>query len=247
MYSCHFLRAQPFLLFILLLITFPQLVLGQEITVTIAQETPPEIEQLIRQKFILNPVMITIAKCESGFRQFTDSGNVLRASGRYIGIFQIDEIIHASTAENLGFDIYTTIGNIGYASYIYDNEGSNPWRNCAKKHISSVTTTTENLLGSGRCPASLMVSEKLKLSDRDNQGGTNQVALLQGHINRILASKYQQPAGPKDGIFGPLTKKGVERLQKALNETIELEKLLIIDGIVGPFTREAINNSCGTF
>lgn len=68
--------------------------------------------------------------------------------------------------------------------------------------------------------------------------------ILQAHINRILASQYNQVAGPVDGIFGPLTEQGVMRLQQALSETLDLDSLLVSDGIVGPFTREAINNSC---
>lgn len=248
-------KIQLFFSFIFVLIVFPQFAWGQETLSTQTLETPFEIEKSLNESFASDPIMITIAKCESGFRQYTDSGNVLRALGRYIGIFQIDEIIHDSIAKSLGFDIYTTSGNIGYAAYIYKNEGSNPWRNCAKKYTPPVITHNkkkavsvdiQNVLGSGQCSLDLLITEKIKLSDRDNQSKTTQVALLQKHINRILAGKYQQPAGPEDGIFGPLTKQGVERLQKALNETLELEKPLIIDGIVGPFTRRAINNSCGT-
>ena len=69
--------------------------------------------------------------------------------------------------------------------------------------------------------------------------------LLQAHINRILAAQYNQAAGPTDGIFGKLTKRGVERLQVALNSILKPIPKLKIDGVVGPFTRDAINNSCG--
>jgi len=68
---------------------------------------------------------------------------------------------------------------------------------------------------------------------------------LQGHVNRILGSEYKEAAGPIDGIFGPLTKQGVERLQEALNTILKPNSPLVIDGIVGPFTRAAINDSCG--
>ncbi len=229
--------------------------------VSAAQETPAEIERLVTTTFINDPVMITVAKCESGFRQFTATGDVLRASGRYVGIFQIDEIIHVNKAKNLGFDIYTAQGNINYAEHLYKNEGSTPWRNCAKKYIpvaTTLATTSETsmsaavtALGMGQCSESLTITQKMKVSDRDGRTSTysnekvTQVALLQKHINRILAQRYNQAAGPEDGIFGTLTKQGVERLQTALNDTLDLEKPLVIDGIVGPFTRQAINNSCG--
>jgi peptidoglycan hydrolase-like protein with peptidoglycan-binding domain len=229
--------------------------------VSAAQETPAEIEQIVTTTFANDPVMITIAKCESGFRQFTTTGDVLRASGRYIGIFQIDEIIHVTMAKNLGFDIYTAQGNIGYAEHLYKNEGSTPWRNCAKKYVPVATTFTTapettmpgtiTALGTGICPESLTITQKMKVSDRDGRTSiysnekVTEVALLQKHINRILAERYNQAAGPEDGIFGKLTKQGVERLQTALNDTLDMEKPLVVDGIVGPFTRHAINNSCG--
>lgn len=229
--------------------------------VSAEKETPAEIEKIVTTTFAEDPVMITIAKCESSFRQFLASGNVLRASGRYIGIFQIDEIIHANAAQNLGFDIYTVQGNIGYAQYLYKNEGSTPWRNCAKKHVPVATATAiesetamsgaVTALGTGQCTEDLTITQNMKISDRDGRTSTysnqkvTQVALLQQHINRILAHRYSQAAGPEDGIFGKLTKQGVERLQMALNDTLDMEKPLVIDGIVGPFTRHAINNSCG--
>lgn len=109
----------------------------------------------------------------------------------------------------------------------------------------------EETLGSGQCSADLIVTENMKQGDRDgntssyNNGTITQVALLQAHINRILAAQYDEAAGPVDGIFGPLTKKGVERLQAALQDSINADLGVAgIDGIVGPFTRNAINNSC---
>jgi hypothetical protein len=113
-------------------------------------------------------------------------------------------------------------------------------------------STTEDILGSGTCPAELIIIDRMEEGDRDGQYGdyngavVTQVALLQQHINRILAAQYDQAAGPIDGIFGTLTKQGVERLQVALNEILQPNPLLDIDGIVGPFTKDAINMSCGS-
>jgi hypothetical protein len=107
-------------------------------------------------------------------------------------------------------------------------------------------------LNSGQCPANLIVTQNLKRGAIDGQyhsyAGENaqEVALVQAHINRILANYYDQAAGPVDGIFGPLTKQGVQRLQ----ETLRDEQGANLgpagtDGIVGPMTRAAINGSCG--
>lgn len=101
-------------------------------------------------------------------------------------------------------------------------------------------------LNSGECPADLKINQGLKQGFRDNVGSIKQVKILQAHINRILAAKYNQAAGPVDGIFGPLTKQGVMRLQEVLRDTLGLNLGPAgIDGIVGRFTMDAINNSCG--
>ena len=93
----------------------------------------------------------------------------------------------------------------------------------------------------------------MKKGDRDgkyssyNKGKVTEVTLLQSHINRILKDEYtEKPAGPEDGIFGILTERGVKRLQTKLNKLLKgiIKKSLIVDGIVGPYTREAINHSC---
>jgi hypothetical protein len=44
-----------------------------------------------------------------------------------IGLFQINEIYHLKTSKALGYDIYTTEGNIDYAIWLLKNEGSQHW------------------------------------------------------------------------------------------------------------------------
>ncbi|MCD8527986.1 MAG: peptidoglycan-binding protein, partial [Candidatus Pacebacteria bacterium] len=112
--------------------------------------------------------------------------------------------------------------------------------------------STENPFGGNLCPAHLIITNNMKQGDRDgrmstyNRGIVTQIHILQGHMNRLLLDEYgQQASGPVDGIFGPLTKRGVERLQRRLNQLLEGKITpLVIDGIVGPFTRAAINMSC---
>lgn len=99
------------------------------------------------------------------------------------------------------------------------------------------------------CDNALFV-DFMKMKDVDgkysayNGGVVKEVSKLQTFINKLLISQYIQAAGPIDGIFGPLTKIGVERLQNLLNGSMKLQNDLVIDGIVGPYTRSAINNFC---
>jgi hypothetical protein len=101
------------------------------------------------------------------------------------------------------------------------------------------------------CPISQILTQNMKIGAIDGQfhnytGETvTEVALLQQYINEILADAYAQAAGPVDGIFGVLTKQGVERMQQALLERYGQDLGSYgIDGIVGPFTRAAINGWC---
>ena len=117
----------------------------------------------------------------------------------------------------------------------------------------SLQSTKDNPLGGNLCSSNLTIHNFMKKGDRDgyyssyNKGKVTEIKLLQSHINRILKNDYtEKPAGPEDGIFGILTQQGVKRLQTKLNELLKgiIEKPLIVDGIVGPYTREAINHSC---
>ena len=73
--------------------------------------------------------MIEIARCESGLRQFDENGEVLRGkiNPKDVGIFQINEYYHLEASRALGYDIYTREGNIGYAIYLYNLQGTQPW------------------------------------------------------------------------------------------------------------------------
>lgn len=120
-------------------------------TTTQAVLTEQNVEMRVREYFKDMPVMIEIARCESKFRQYTDSGSPLRggSSGGMVGVFQFFESIHSSVATNLGFDLTTLEGNIAYAKHVYESEGVSPW-NSAKacwdvpieKLVNSVKITT---------------------------------------------------------------------------------------------------------
>ena len=101
--------------FISLIILLPQLVFGNE--------------EIVNIYFADIPVMIEIAKCESGLRQFDWRGNALRGGmgSKMVGVFQIHADVHRETADLMGLDIDTLEGNIAYARRLYDKEGTGPW------------------------------------------------------------------------------------------------------------------------
>lgn len=77
-----------------------------------------------------------IAFCESTYRQYDDSRQaedgtpvVLRGvhNPADVGLFQINETYHLEKSKELGFDIYTTEGNIDYALWLLENQGPTPW------------------------------------------------------------------------------------------------------------------------
>lgn len=90
------------------------------------------VERLVRENFSASPVMIEIARCESNFRHFADSGSVFRggAGGGMVGVFQIFAAVHEDAADRLDFDIETLEGNIGYAKYLFERSGATPWQSC---------------------------------------------------------------------------------------------------------------------
>jgi hypothetical protein len=122
---------------------------------------------------------------------------------------------------------------------------------CKYSTATSVTTpTTDNPFGGEQCPSNQMITNNMKQGDRDGRYGSyqkgivTQVHLLQEHMNRLLKSEYNQAAGPVDGIYGALTKQGVQRLQAKLNQLLPTMKPLVTDGIVGAYTKRALNVSC---
>jgi hypothetical protein len=81
----------------------------------------------------INAELYGILSCESGGggkpKQFNSDGTVLR--GRVnrsdVGAAQINEYYHLQASKRLGYDIYTLEGNIAYAKYLYDTQGTQPW------------------------------------------------------------------------------------------------------------------------
>lgn len=77
------------------------------------------------------PKLKEICTCESGLNQYVkgSTSTVLRGNQNQkdVGICQINESFHKEKSASLGYDIYTTYGNVAYAKYLYDKEGTSPW------------------------------------------------------------------------------------------------------------------------
>ena len=86
-------------------------------------------EEYVRNYFIDIPVMADIAYCESRFRHVDSNGNLYRGEINYldVGVMQINEYYHLTQAVKLGYDIYTLDGNLTYARWLYNEEGTVPW------------------------------------------------------------------------------------------------------------------------
>jgi hypothetical protein len=86
-------------------------------------------EQAVREYFKDIPILAEVARCESTFRQQGKDGNVLRGvvNGSDLGVMQINEYYHQSTAAKKGFNLHTLEGNMAYGRDLYMREGLKPW------------------------------------------------------------------------------------------------------------------------
>lgn len=75
------------------------------------------------------PYGVAISSCEGGLMQFEKDGRILRGrvNPRDIGIFQINSDHHEDTYLKLNIDVFTPRGNIEYAKFIFDQNGTQPW------------------------------------------------------------------------------------------------------------------------
>ncbi len=91
-------------------------------------------EEKVRKYFIDTPILAEIAWCESKFKHYKKNGEVIRGeiTPKDIGVMQINEYYHGKTVDILGYNIYTLEGNMAYAKWLYDREGTVPWN--SSKH-----------------------------------------------------------------------------------------------------------------
>lgn len=105
-------------------------------------KNPETLGAYVREHFSDIPVMADIAWCESRFRHLTPEGEVFRGKVNKsdIGVMQINTYYHGAKAEELGIDLYSLYGNLEYARYLYEKEGTKPWnssRPCWGKYASA--------------------------------------------------------------------------------------------------------------
>jgi hypothetical protein len=62
-------------------------------------------------------------------RQWDKNGDVFHGTVNHndVGVMQINSLYHEDKATVLGMDIYTLSGNLAYAKYLYNKEGTQPW------------------------------------------------------------------------------------------------------------------------
>lgn len=191
-----------------------------------------EVEDKVRAYFADTPIMIEIARCESKFRQFADSGNVFKGGygAKMVGIFQINEDAHASKAASLGFDIKTIDGNLGYAKYLYSKEGTNPWISsfpCWNNNTSENTNSSDLSIS---LTFGMVHPEVLKLQQILNKVGV------------LIASEGPGSPGQETEKFGFLTRDAVRRFQCQENIVCSGDEYTTSYGVVGSRTRTALLN-----
>jgi hypothetical protein len=98
-----------------------------------------EVKQKVEAYFADTPLLVQIAQCESHYNQFGKDGQIYRGevNPADVGVMQINEYYHLDTSKKLGYDIHTLDGNMAYARYLYNHEGSDPWSSsspCWKKY-----------------------------------------------------------------------------------------------------------------
>lgn len=98
--------------------------------IELALSSTSTVKEAIEKIFGENSVMVEVAKCESGLRQYDSDGNVLKGKIDHddTGLFQINTEYHLKDAVDKSIDIYTIYGNIEYARLLYSEYGTNPWK-----------------------------------------------------------------------------------------------------------------------
>jgi hypothetical protein len=87
-------------------------------------------EEYIKMYFKDTPVLIAIARCESMYRQYDETGAVLQGmvTPADTGAMQVNKYYHEKTAKRLGHNLDTIDGNLAYAKWLHAREGTAPWR-----------------------------------------------------------------------------------------------------------------------
>ncbi|MDE2213359.1 MAG: hypothetical protein KGJ34_02395 [Patescibacteria group bacterium] len=87
------------------------------------------VKQYVTAYFSDIPIMVDIARCESHFHQFGSDGEVYRGEINHedLGVMQINDYYHGAEAKNLNLDLASIEGNVAFARYLYEKQGTTPW------------------------------------------------------------------------------------------------------------------------
>lgn len=86
-------------------------------------------EEMVRSYFADIPVLIEVARCESGFQHDLANGSVIqgRIDAADTGVMQINKRYHETAATAMQLDIDDLQGNMEYARHLYETQGTRPW------------------------------------------------------------------------------------------------------------------------
>lgn len=109
------------------------------------QSNPETLGAYVRGYYASEPILADIAWCESRMRQVNSDGTVYRGkiNNDDIGVMQINSQYHEATATDMGLDIYSLDGNLKYAEYLYDKQGTKPWNSSKACWGSKVVTDSK--------------------------------------------------------------------------------------------------------
>ena len=192
------------------------------------------LEARVRTYFSDAPLMASIAKCESGFRQFDGMGDPLDGgAGDMIGIFQIYAGVHAKYAKSIGMDIYTVDGNVAYARKLYQEEGTDPWLSSFNCWHADAGT-----------PSAAQTSQDASLTQDLLLGVISpEVRALQIMLNNsgfVLTTEGPGSPGQETEKFGSLTRIAVRKFQCERMQLCSGDEHVNGYGMVGAKTREVL-------
>jgi hypothetical protein len=208
---------------------------------TLDTQTSSGVEARIRQYFADIPVMASIAKCESSFRQYGSNGLVLfDPSYSMIGAFQVSAA-HMPEALSMGMDVTTLEGNMAYARHLYNSGGTDPWLasfRCwggmptpAPSSVAGTTTSTTSII---RAPSA--VSLTLGVTSPE----VLEVQQLLNKTGFTVAVSGPGSVGQETNKFGTLTRAAVRKFQCAQNIVCSGDEATTGYGFVNDRTYEAL-------
>lgn len=86
------------------------------------------VKEMVEDEFGVGHIMVEVARCESGWRQFKEDGSVLMShyGTDDAGVFQINKV-HLPELKLLNLDRNKTLDNIAFARVLYDRNGLRDW------------------------------------------------------------------------------------------------------------------------